>query len=82
MCCKVYHYEDKNGCSIYLNATDSSKVDSELVLKLYIEWYNKEFAPFENLPKINISDYVFIDSFCPIDFYDETANFARSIKNA
>lgn len=70
MVCKVFQYEYKDGSIIYLNATDRASPD--LVLELYIEWYNRDFAPEENCPERHFEDFTFLCSFCPIDFYEES----------
>ena len=80
MCCKVYEFTRKSdNSSLYLNGSDSPKCNPELILSKYIEWYNKDFAPFENLPQQSMNDFEFICSFCPIDFYDETCEMVNGI---
>lgn len=70
MLAKVFEYTDiKNNSSLYLNGPDSA--DPNKLLELYIEWYNKDFAPLENLPEKKYEDFKFVCSFCPIDFYDD-----------
>lgn len=80
MCCKVFEFTCKNdNSSLYLNGSDSSKCTPDIILQKYIEWYNKDFAPLENLPNRSMFDFRFERSFCPIDFYDETCEAIRCI---
>lgn len=75
MCGKIYIFKDKNGNDLYLNGSGSQKNKPEIMIKLYVKWYNKDFAPLEKLEKISVTDFKFITSFCPIDFYDESSQF-------
>lgn len=79
MCCKVFVFEHKSQGLIYINANDSSKLEPDIVLKLYVDWYNKEFAPSEVNAPIYVKDFKFVEAFHPIDFYDETTNYVRSL---
>lgn len=72
MVSKIFVYEDKEGNKLYLNGADSKDNTSSKMLALYVDWYNNEFAPSENLPQKVIDDFKFVGSFCPIDFYDES----------
>lgn len=72
MVCKIFVYEDKEGNKLYLNGADFKDNTPLKMIELYINWYNSEFAPFEKLPLRKVEDFNFIESFCPIDFYDES----------
>ena len=67
--CRVFEYEVNDGSLLYLNGPDSA--NPEKLLSLYVDWYNKDFAPFEKTESVSIENYKYVRNFCPLDFYDD-----------
>ena len=75
--CRIFKYISKkeNRSTIYLNGPD--RADPKILFTLYVNWWNTEFAPEEELDPDGFEDYEYEEYFCPIDFYDDYNEFVR-----
>lgn len=79
MCDMCFIYDSDKYGSIFLNGP--YKADPVKMLKMYIDWYHSEFAENEDdVDDRSCEDFIFRESSCPIDFYDDYKELYKNDK--
>lgn len=76
---KVFIYEGINGRKLLINAYEN--INSDIVLKIYIDWYNTSFAVEYGYPLINESDFEYVGKYTLFDFYNESKEIIKNAKS-
>lgn len=67
---RVFIFDSDKYGSIFLNGP--YQADTNLLLKMYIDWYHSQFAAEDNdTDDRACEDFIFRESRCPINFYDD-----------